>query len=230
MNKTIVTYETFHGSAKKVAEVVAETLAANLINIDTPFEAEDLKEIDNVVLVFNFRGPYTAQLTKLYLGRVKDQLSDKNVVLVGEGLFSEKEFPVVAEEISKLAPSKTFNKFFVNGQLKMDVLSKEEKVLLDKFSELTKMEIKDMGELDLDRASEVAEEIKKLFEGEVEEKDSSDDTADNKADDAGDSKSGDATSETKWKCPLCGYIHTGPTPPEKCPLCGAPGDTFIKLD
>lgn len=228
MNKTIVTYETFHGSAKKVAEVVAETLAANLINIDTPFEAEDLKDIDNVVLVFNFRGPYTAQLTKLYLGRVKDQLSDKNVVLVGEGLFSEKEFPVVADEINKLAPSKTFNKFFVNGQLRMATLSKEEKVLLDKFSELTKMEIKDMGELDLDRASEVAEEIKKLFEGEVKEK--ADDRVGDKSDDVADDKSGDATSETKWKCPLCGYIHTGPTPPEKCPLCGAPGNTFIKLD
>ena len=228
MNKTIVTYETFHGSAKKVAEVISEALAANLINVDTPFEAEDLKEIDNVVLVFNFRGPYTAQLTKLYLGRIKDQLSDKNVVLVGEGLFSEKEFPVVADEINKLAPSKTFNKFFVNGQLRMDVLTKEEKVLLDKFAELTKMEIKDMGELDLDRASEVAEEIKKLFEGGAEEK--VDDKAADKSADVADDKSGDATSETKWKCPLCGYIHTGPTPPEKCPLCGAPGNTFIKLD
>ena len=237
MNKTIVTYETFHGSAKKVAEIVSEVLAANLINIDTPFEAEDLKEIDNIVMVFNFRGPYTAQLTKLYLGRVKDQLRDKNVVLVGEGLFSEKEFPVVAEEISKLAPSKTFNKFFVNGQLRMDVLSKEEKVLLDKFAELTKMEIKDMGELDLDKASKVAEEIKTLFEGEAKEtKDKSEDDAEtdskanDKADNAADNKSGDATSETKWKCPLCGYIHTGPTPPDVCPLCGAPGNTFIKLD
>ena len=228
MNNTIVTYETFHGSAKKVAEVIYKTLDTNLINIDTPFEAEDLKDIDNLVLVFNFRGPYTAQLTKLYLDRVKDQIKTKNVVLVGEGLFSEKEFPVVADEINKLAPSKTFNKFFVNGQLRMATLSKEEKVLLDKFSELTKMEIKDMGELDLDRASEVAEEIKKLFEGEAEE--NADGKAGDKSDDVADDKSGDATSETKWKCPLCGYIHTGPTPPEKCPLCGAPGNTFIKLD
>ena len=228
MNNTIVTYETFHGSAKKVAEVISKTLDANLINIDTPFEAEDLKDIDNLVLVFNFRGPYTAQLTKLYLDRVKDQIKTKNVVLVGEGLFSEKEFPVVADEINKLAPSETFNKFFVNGQLRMATLSKEEKVLLDKFSELTKMEIKDMGELDLDRASEVAEEIKKLFEGEAEE--NANGKAGDKSDDVADDKSGDATSETKWKCPLCGYIHTGPTPPEKCPLCGAPGNTFIKLD
>ena len=36
------------------------------------------------------------------------------------------------------------------------------------------------------------------------------------------------TGETKWLCPLCGYVHTGEEPPEKCPLCGAPKDVFIK--
>lgn len=212
MKNAVVTYETFHGSAKKIAEVIAEALKCNLVNIDTPFEVEDLKGIDNVVLVFNFRGPYTAQLTKLYLNRVKDQMKNKNMILVGEGLFSEKEFPVVAEEIAKLAPAKTFSKFFVNGQLRTAILSKEEKVLLDKFSELTKMEIKDMGELDLERAEKVAEEILELVgNNEVKEE--------------------EATMEgqkTKWVCPLCGYIHYGDAPPEKCPLCGAPGSTFIR--
>ena len=42
MSKTIVTYETFHGSAKKVAQVIAEQLNCKFINVDTPFEAEDL--------------------------------------------------------------------------------------------------------------------------------------------------------------------------------------------
>ena len=72
MNNTIVTYETFHGSAKKIAEVISKRLECKCINIDTPFEAEDLHDIDNLILVFNFRGPYTAQLTKLYLNRVKE--------------------------------------------------------------------------------------------------------------------------------------------------------------
>ena len=48
MKNTIVTYETFHGSAKKVASVIAEKLECKCINVDTPFEAEDLKEIDTV--------------------------------------------------------------------------------------------------------------------------------------------------------------------------------------
>lgn len=216
MNNTIVTYETFHGSAKKIATIIAEHLNSKCINIDTPFEAEDLNKIDNLILVFNFRGPYTAQLTKLYLNRVKKQLKTKNLILIGEGLFSEKEFPVVAEEIYKNNPSKTFNKFFVNGQLRVDTLFPEEKVLLNKFSELTGMEIKDMGELDIKKANELAIEIEKLLNSpEFKEEKLVNDKE---------------RKETKWICPICGYVHYGETPPEKCPLCGVPGDNFIKSE
>ena len=212
MTRSIVTYETFHGSAKKVAETVAEKLACKCINIDTPFEAEDLREIDNLILVFNFRGPYTAQLTKLYLSRVKDQLKNKNVILVGEGLFSEKEFPVVADEIYALAPSRNFHKFFVKGQLRVATLFPEERALLDKFSQLTGMEIRDMGELDLRRAAEVAAEIDSLVRSEAFQVPAA----------------SEKKSETKWVCAVCGYAHFGDTPPEKCPLCGVGADKFYK--
>lgn len=33
----------------------------------------------------------------------------------------------------------------------------------------------------------------------------------------------------KWKCTVCGYIHQGDTPPEKCPQCGAPKEKFVLL-
>ena len=213
MNNVIVTYETFHGSAKKIAQVISGRLGCKCINIDTPFEAEDLSKTDTLILVFNFRGPYTAQLTKLYLSRVKEQVRKKNVILVGEGLFSQKEFPIVAQEIYDTTPSKTFHTFFVTGQLRVETLFPEEQALLKKFSELTGMEIKDMGQLDLERAEEVAGEIEGLLRteefqavsGEEEEK-----------------------SDTKWVCEVCGYVHTGETPPEKCPLCGVPKDRFYR--
>ncbi len=28
----------------------------------------------------------------------------------------------------------------------------------------------------------------------------------------------------KWVCPVCGYVHEGDTPPEKGPVCNAPGE------
>ena len=213
MNNVIVTYETFHGSAKKIAQVIAGRLGCKCINIDTPFEAEDLSKTDTPILVFNFRGPYTAQLTKLYLSRVKEQLKKKNVILVGEGLFSQKEFPIVAQEIYDTTPSKTFHTFFVTGQLRVETLFPEEQALLKKFSELTGMEIKDMGQLDLEGAEKVAGEIEELLQ-----------TAEFQA----VSPEEEVKSDTKWVREVCGYVHTGETPPEKCPLCGVPKDRFYR--
>ena len=32
--------------------------------------------------------------------------------------------------------------------------------------------------------------------------------------------------EKRWRCTVCGYIHTGETPPEVCPICGADASMF----
>ena len=34
----------------------------------------------------------------------------------------------------------------------------------------------------------------------------------------------------KYVCPVCGYVHEGNEPPEKCPQCGVPGSKFIKKE
>jgi rubredoxin/uncharacterized membrane protein len=34
----------------------------------------------------------------------------------------------------------------------------------------------------------------------------------------------------KWKCEVCGYIHEGEAPPDKCPVCGAEKSKFILLE
>lgn len=31
----------------------------------------------------------------------------------------------------------------------------------------------------------------------------------------------------KYVCPVCGYVHEGNEPPEKCPQCGVPGSKFV---
>ncbi len=35
--------------------------------------------------------------------------------------------------------------------------------------------------------------------------------------------------EKKWICTVCGYVHEGPEPPEKCPVCGVPANKFKEL-
>ena len=36
------------------------------------------------------------------------------------------------------------------------------------------------------------------------------------------------TTMKKFVCPVCGYVHEGDTPPEKCPVCGVPGEKFVE--
>jgi len=33
----------------------------------------------------------------------------------------------------------------------------------------------------------------------------------------------------KWKCNVCGYVHSGGTPPDKCPVCSASKEHFIEV-
>ncbi|MCP4111652.1 MAG: rubredoxin [Desulfobacteraceae bacterium] len=33
----------------------------------------------------------------------------------------------------------------------------------------------------------------------------------------------------KWECSVCGYIHEGDEPPEKCPVCGADQSKFVEI-
>lgn len=33
----------------------------------------------------------------------------------------------------------------------------------------------------------------------------------------------------KWKCTVCGYVHEGDEPPEKCPVCGADRSKFVEV-
>lgn len=35
---------------------------------------------------------------------------------------------------------------------------------------------------------------------------------------------------TRWRCTVCGYIHNGDTPPDKCPVCGADKSLFVPAD
>ena len=34
----------------------------------------------------------------------------------------------------------------------------------------------------------------------------------------------------KYRCVICGYIHEGNEPPEKCPLCQMPSDKFELIE
>ena len=37
-------------------------------------------------------------------------------------------------------------------------------------------------------------------------------------------------SGRRWRCTVCGYLHEGEEPPEKCPVCGADRSLFVEVD
>ena len=208
--RSIVCYETQHGSAGRLAAAIANRLDCLCVNVDTPFQAEDETAYDNLVLVFGFRGPYTAQLTKLFLQRMVGKLTYKNVVVVGEGLFSEKEFPSVAEGLKAIAEPGSFATFFMKGQLRVATLTMEEQAILGKFSELTGMVIEDMGEFSEAEAEKIADEVKAALEASPVLEDPN-------------------AGQKRWICSVCGYVHTGDEPPKACPVCKQPADKFKEM-
>ena len=34
----------------------------------------------------------------------------------------------------------------------------------------------------------------------------------------------------KWVCSVCGYVHEGDQPPERCPVCKVPAEKFVKQE
>ena len=40
----------------------------------------------------------------------------------------------------------------------------------------------------------------------------------------------DGAAQKQWKCSVCGYIHTGPEPPDVCPVCGADKSQFVRVE
>ena len=208
--RAIVTYDTHHGSAKRLAQTIANRLECLCVNVDTPFRAEDETAYDALVLVFGFRGPYTAQLTKLFVNRMRGKLRYKHLVVVGEGIFSEKEFPSVAEGIREAAEPYSFRRYFMQGELRVDTLTSEEQDLLGEFSRLTGMRITDMGAFDQRKADAIADDIKRELDADTP---------------AADPNAG----QKRWICTVCGYVHTGDEPPESCPVCGQPAEKFKEM-
>ena len=37
-------------------------------------------------------------------------------------------------------------------------------------------------------------------------------------------------SSNAWRCAVCGYLHEGSTPPDRCPVCGADRSHFVLLE
>ena len=50
-----------------------------------------------------------------------------------------------------------------------------------------------------------------------------------KSGDSANENSAEGNKERKWRCKVCGYVHTGNAPPETCPVCNAGPEMFEEV-
>lgn len=161
MTNTLIIYEGKYGTSKKTAEVVAYIFGNT--KVCTIEEApRELDYYKNVIFVFGFYGYNTAKITKSYIEEVNKQLSNKKVGLIGVGI-SNSDLPKQLKEITGLLEQPEDISAFIEGELRLNKLSKEDSNAIKIFSEKIGMMVKDCGNLKVENVVEVAEKFKLIM-------------------------------------------------------------------
>lgn len=158
MLNTLVIYEGRYGTSRKTAEAIAYIIGNT--KFCTIEEApKTLQDYQNVIFIFGFYAYDTAAMIKSYIKEVKEQLSNKEIGIIGVGI-SNYDFPKQLKEIEILLERSANISHFIEGELRLNKLSKEDYNAIKLFSEKTSMPIKDMGNFKIESAIEIAEKFK----------------------------------------------------------------------
>lgn len=154
MNDSIIIYETFYGTSKKVAKIFGKILNNSKVYSINKV-SKDFKKYNNVIIVFSFHGYDTAKRIKRYFMRYKDNLDNKKILLIGVGVldFTLNKY---AEDIRKVLRRKEDYLEFIEGELRINKLSLKDKNTIKSFLEKVNMEFKDMGSFNEDEVYKIA--------------------------------------------------------------------------
>lgn len=162
MEYNIITYETYYGTSKKVAEVLA-LIIGNAKVYDINNAPEDIHLYNNVISVFSFHGYSTGNNTKKYLNDLGESLNEKRLGLVGVGL-SKNDINIYKKVIEDSINREADFTNFIEGELRINKLSDEDRHTLEKFLGEHNMKLMDMGMFKVEEACENACEIKEFLE------------------------------------------------------------------
>ena len=161
MLNTLIIYEGKYGTSKKTAEVVGYIFGNT--KVCTIEEAPKVLDCyQNVIFVFGFYGYDSAKMTKAYIKEVKKQLSIKKIGIIGVGI-SNFDLPKQIKGIVVLLERAEDISEFVEGELRLNKLSKEDDDAIKLFSEKIGMPVKDSGNLKIENIIEVAEKFKQIM-------------------------------------------------------------------
>lgn len=156
MKTTMIIYESHHGSAKKAAMILGTIIGnSRVFAVD---EAPEIITFDHIVIVFSFYGLGTAKATVEYLKKIKDQVTEKPLAVIGIGL-ARADLPGFSKKISEAIDEKEFESFFSEGELRISKLTDLERAQLANFYERYGMELVDNGNFDTAAVADIGEKL-----------------------------------------------------------------------
>lgn len=153
MKQNLITYETYYGTAKKVADIFSLILGNSKV-VEISKATEDIKVYENIIMIFAFHGYKTGEKTKEYIKKNKDTLINKDIALIGVGL-TKKDINNYSEKICGVLGRKADIIEFVQGELRVNKLTEEDKKILQEFLIKQNIKLMDMGMFKISEACNV---------------------------------------------------------------------------
>lgn len=161
MRSTLLISESYYGTSKKVADILSLVLGpARHVEIDK--ELPEVSKYNNIVLVLGFYGFNTAEKIKKYLSSTKDKLKNKKIAIVGVGLL-ENDINNDILSIEKAMNREADIKKIVQGEIRVDKLTKDDKKILKAFLKEKRIPLTDMGNLNKKEILDVGSKLAKVL-------------------------------------------------------------------
>ncbi len=161
MKKNLVIYESYYGTAKRTANILSLILSNSKV-YDIKYAPEKIEGYDNLILVFAFHGYSTAQNIKKYLKEKKDNIKEKFITIIGVGL-SKNDLQSYCKSIYEIIGKTSDITEFIQGELRVNILTKKDKEVLEQFLEKHNIKLMDMGVFKIEDACERAREYKDII-------------------------------------------------------------------
>lgn len=155
MRKNLIIYETNYGTSEKVAKMLSLLLGASRV-CDINDNPNNLNVYDNVVFVFGFHGYTTANKINKYVIDNREELLKKRIAVFGVGIARQDLERYLSILTTNLQKDVDF-KGFIEGELRVNKLTQEDKKELEGFLAKVGMPFIDMGKFKPEQVYELAE-------------------------------------------------------------------------
>lgn len=161
MRSTLFISESYYGTSRRVSDILALVLGYGK-SMDIKEVPQDISKYNSLVFVFSFHGFDTAKKIKEYLDCSRETFMNKKIAIIGVGLL-KKDLNNYISDIEKSMGRKADIVEFVEGELKLNKLTKVDKNIIQKFFNKMHMPIKDMGKFEESKVFDICDKCSEVF-------------------------------------------------------------------